>query len=251
MKTQAFWGLATVLVLILAAYFFSMLSGGDKMLKNLTVNIESGSDTSHFIGNADIKKMITEQLGKQLSDVRLDDLDTKALERTLRENMFVAECHVSKDVAGNLVVDIRENKPLARILTNFGKGGYLAENGEVLPLSERSTARVLMICGRGSEKMLKSDFWKSETGQKIFKFLDFIEKNEFLKAQVAEVHFDEHLNAVLFPHIGDERIEIGMPDNFQKKFENLMVYYKKIVPFKGWQAYKNINLKIDNQIICK
>jgi cell division protein FtsQ len=195
--------------------------------------------------------MITEQLGKQLSDVRLEELDTKALERTLRENMFVAECHVSKDVAGNLVVDIRENKPLARILTNFGKGGYLSEKGEILPLSERSTARVLMICGRGSEKMLKSDFWKSETGQRIFNFIDFIEKNEFWKAQVAEVHFDEHYNAVLYPHVGDERIEIGIPDNFQKKFENLMIFYKKIVPHKGWQVYKNVNLKIDNQIICK
>jgi cell division protein FtsQ len=225
MKTQAFWGLAIAFGLILAAYFFLVLSDSDKKLKNLTVNIESTNDTSHFIGNADIKKMITEQLGKQLSDVRLEELDTKALERTLRENMFVAECHVSKDVAGNLVVDIRENKPLARILTNFGKGGYLSEKGEILPLSERSTARVLMICGRGSEKMLKSDFWK--------------------------VHFDEHYNAVLYPHVGDERIEIGIPDNFQKKFENLMIFYKKIVPHKGWQVYKNVNLKIDNQIICK
>jgi cell division protein FtsQ len=251
MKSHSIGGLALILVLISAVYFITARQSDGKLVKNLIVNIKDEGDTSHFVSYADIKKIITEYTGKQLSDMATDDLNMRALERILKENVFVADCHVSKDFAGNIVVDIRENKPYARILTSFGKGAYLSEKGEILPLSERSAARVMLIGGSGADKMLREGFWLTEQGKEVFEFISFIEKSDFWKAQISELHFDEYFNVVLLPQVGDERIEFGGTDNFQRKFDNLTLYYNQIVPHKGWQKYKTVNLKIGNQIICK
>jgi len=140
---------------------------------------------------------------------------------------------------------------LARLVAPSGKGAYISSEMVILPLSERSTARVLILSGIGVNKLFAPDFWQSEKGKNLFELLKFVDGSKFWKAQVAELHFDEQLGLTILPQVGDEKIEFGMADNYREKFDNLMIFYLKIVQHKGWQTYQKVNLRVDNQIICK
>ena len=49
---------------------------------------------------------------------------------------------------------------------------------------------------------------------------------------------------------GNQEILFGKIEDFVGKFQKLQTFYKKIIPAKGWNMYKKINLKFENQIIC-
>ena len=55
----------------------------------------------------------------------------------------------------------------------------------------------------------------------------------------------------LVPRVGTQRIVLGDADSIERKFRKLELFYKQIVPRVGWDAYKTVNLKFANQIVCE
>ena len=46
-------------------------------------------------------------------------------------------------------------------------------------------------------------------------------------------------------------IEFGKPDNVEVKFKKLMVFYKEILPTRGWTRYERVNLEYEGQVIAE
>jgi len=46
-------------------------------------------------------------------------------------------------------------------------------------------------------------------------------------------------------------ILFGPMDEIEEKFKKLKLFYKEVLPKKGWNTYSSINLKYKNQIVCK
>ena len=51
------------------------------------------------------------------------------------------------DLKGNLVVRAELRRPIARIVRNDGPDGYIAEDGTIMPVSEKFTSRVVLVSG--------------------------------------------------------------------------------------------------------
>lgn len=45
-------------------------------------------------------------------------------------------------------------------------------------------------------------------------------------------------------------VEFGTPVNYEDKLHKLMVFYKDILPQKGWTKYEKVNLNYEGQIIA-
>ncbi|MCC5945534.1 MAG: FtsQ-type POTRA domain-containing protein [Bernardetiaceae bacterium] len=243
----------TIIAIILCLFAIGMAESryGKKPLQEISVRImsESLQDSAGFLTPEIIKAQIRQQKGTSIDSLKLRQIDLKAIERHLLTNGFVKKCQVSRDLSGKLHIEIQENRPIARILHEKGK--YISAEGEFLPLSDRFTARVLLISGEGTVKMLKNSFWKSQEGQLMLSFLQCLEQDSFWRKQIAEVYIDGKLNITLYPQIGEQEIFIGKTENFAQKLENLSIFYRKIIPNKGWAAYKKVNLNFENQIICE
>jgi cell division protein FtsQ len=54
----------------------------------------------------------------------------------------------------------------------------------------------------------------------------------------------------LVPKVGRHIIVFGDIDNMEKKFDKLIVFYKEGLNKTGWDKYKIINLKYENQVVC-
>ena len=48
----------------------------------------------------------------------------------------------------------------------------------------------------------------------------------------------------------EQKIYFGLLTNIHEKLDNLYQFYKQVMPVKGWQTYRDISVKYNNQIVC-
>ncbi len=221
-----------------------------RTVASIRVNI-TDKQSYEFVTEKDIIETILKSGLCQIGITKMNDLDLRAIEEKVQLANFVYECHAAKDLTGNLVIDVKQNRPLARIFRPNMQSNYLAENAEMMNLSKKYTAKVPIVIGEGTYR-LKGNFCKDDSiGKQFYDFLVFIDKNEFWKAQIAQIEFDKKLQVSFYSEAGNQRIEIGKPENFEAKLDKVMTFYKEIVPVKGWGTYQRVNVAYDKQIICE
>jgi cell division protein FtsQ len=248
LKTQAKIGLVAIGLLIalgFASRQYARVSSG-----TLLVRIDS-VDENKFITEAEVVSLITEIRNADSTTSPTGFMNLKEVERKLRAYSFIADCQVARDLQGNLVVDVKQRKPLARAAAHKGGGFYMASNGGKMPLSAKFTARVPILTGAGADSLYLDEKLTMRFGQPMFKFLTFMDDDPFWKAQIAQVEMDKYGNVSLYPQVGNQVIEMGMLTDFEAKLKKLKLFYEKIVPVKGWDAYKKVKLDYDNQIVCE
>jgi cell division protein FtsQ len=91
---------------------------------------------------------------------------------------------------------------------------------------------------------------KDYAKKKLIELAKFIYKNKFWDKQIEQIHVTENREIELYPRVGEHVIVLGPPENFQKKLENLMIFYKNGLSKTGWNKYSIINLSYDGQVVC-
>lgn len=178
-------------------------------------------------------------------------VDLENLEQDLLRYSFVKEAQASWDIRGNLVIDILQDEPVARVLSTTGKGAYISREKNLLPLSKEFSARVILVTGAGADSLLSETFLRSRKGKQISSLIDHINKDEFLSSQITQIEVSKWMGVTLFPQVGRHRIEFGKAEDFEEKFEKLDIFYKKIIPKAGWKKYRRVSLQFKDQIVCK
>ena len=69
-------------------------------------------------------------------------------------------------------------------------------------------------------------------------------------AQIAEIKITKDGNITIYPQIGDYVIYYGKPTDLEYKFKKLSIFFKEILPLKGWDAYEAVNVQYKDQIVC-
>ncbi|WP_299707295.1 hypothetical protein [uncultured Pontibacter sp.] len=205
---------------------------------------------NYFIGDEEVRDLLTREGERKLEGLPNQQIDLKNLEKRIEAHSFVKEAEVFRGLDGNIQVSIKQNRPIARIIRP-DQDVYIDAEGNMLPLSERYTARVIPITKTQSGRPFGRDFFQDSTGQAYLSLLRFIETDQFWKAQLAQMHIDEKGSVSFLPQVGEHTIEFGKPDEAEQKFKKLMVFYKEVLPVMGWDKYKRVNVEYEDQIICE
>jgi cell division protein FtsQ len=252
MKKTKLWILLGVGVGVIVASVLAWRASS-RLVNAIVINIEDKSQ-AEFVTEKDVEHIIEQKNLCKVGLTQLDDLNLKAIEDSIKTFNFVLSCHASKDLKGNLVLDIRQNRPVARIIRPNNQSEYLAANGVTMPLSKKHTARVLVLSGEGTYK-LRKDFCRVDSlGKQFFDFIRYIDSNDFWKAQITQIEINKKFEITFYTQAGNQRIEIGRSIDeaeIEKKMKKVMTFYREIVPVKGWNAYQRINVEYDKQIICE
>jgi len=223
----------------------------DKIIKRVLVSIDHQHD-NYFIDEKEAMLLLTLNDQKSVIGERYQDIDLKVLEGRVKAHKFVEDAQVYKDLKGNMMVDIKQRRPIARVVQPWGPHAYIGSNGDVLPVSEKFTARVVLISGdRAFVRITDSAYMHSEEGIGLMNILTTIDTDPFWKAQIAQIDMNRNGELVLYPQVGAESLDFGKPFDVETKFKRLKVFYKKIQPAKGFNKYKLVNVKYKDQIICE
>ena len=223
---------------------------GSRVCTSISVDIDNQFE-NYFINESDIVDLITEGGDIRIVGEAFNNLNLKEIENTLLETKFIQNAEVYKDLEGNLLIKVNQCRPIARLMSQRMNDRYISNKGEVLPLSRRYTARVLLIDGAYADNAKLYDLTETEYGSQLMDMLIFIENDQFWKAQIAQMTIDKRGNIKMYTQVSKQVVEFGQPEEIEEKFLKLKIFYKDILPAKGWNSYNRVSVKFKDQIVCE
>jgi cell division protein FtsQ len=219
-------------------------------IKDVTVKI-SNTENNHFLDESDVMSLMQLNL-QNVRGAKTDQVNLKGIEKKIKKDPFIKEAELYTDLKGNLIVGVELRRPVARIIRNDGPDGYIAEDGTVMPVSDRFTARVMLISGPYIRRILQQrNLTQTDEGARLLYLINEIRDDEFWNAQIAQLDIDSQGKITMLPQVGDERIEFGTPVDEDVKLKKLKIFYKEILPRTGWNKYKRVNLEYEGQIVAE
>ena len=236
-----------VLVVVIG---FSGVKQSDRVVKDVVVNIDNQFE-NYFIDQSDVYELVHETGKSYLLNLDLGAVNLREIENKIEAHRFVDDADVYRDLDGRLTIDVRQNRPIARILNPSGKDKYIGSTGLILPESSHYTARVLLINKHPRVKFSIENIQETEEGKKLYALIKYIENDPFWKAQIAGIDIDENYEITINPQVTKQLVVFGSPEDYENKLRRLKVFYKEVLPYEGWNSYSEVNLKYKNQIVCK
>ncbi|MCE2733257.1 MAG: cell division protein FtsQ/DivIB [Cyclobacteriaceae bacterium] len=247
-KREIKFFLALMVLLVLIA--FAEREQHETMVKQIGITIENFEE-NHFIDEQDVRKLMQFK-DENLIGATYGSINLKEIEAKIKQDKFIEDAELYSDLKGNLLVKVELRRPIARIVRNDAPDAYIGEDGVIMPVSEKYTARVPLISGAFTRQLLSmKNLLQHEEGKKIMELLAFIAEDEFWEAQIAQLDMNAKGKITFYTQVGGEQVEFGYAENIENKFNKLMIYYKDILPAKGWNTYKRVNLEYENQIVAE
>ncbi len=203
-------------------------------------------NSPRFMDEEEIAGMIEKSgepiIGHRLSAINIESLETKLTTFATLTNVEIYRKIDARGWSfnGKLIINVDERTPILRI-KDANEDYYLDREGVKIPVSAKFIERIMIASGTIPDETVKSN---------LLKMTDFVNKDDFWKAQIEQVLIQPNGELLLLPQVGDYLIEFGRPDDFEVKFRNLKAVYQQGFKNFGWNKYKAISVKYQNQVVC-
>lgn len=242
--TISLWSLLAVATctLLIAA----MQKKDEKKCSGINIEI-NGAHNLVFVDKKDIVKVL--QVNGTEKGKAVEAIDLQKIEATLSKNAWVKKAELFFDNKQVLHVTVEEREPIARIFTMQGSSYYIDSSCKRLPLSDELSARVPMFTSFPSDKKVLSKP-DSTVLQDVKKIAQYISKDSFWLAQIAQVDITAQGTYEITPVLGNQVIRIGNAENLDTKFAKLLGFYKQVWSKTGFEKYEVIDVQYEGQIVA-
>lgn len=200
----------------------------------ITDSLEGGFVTADYIHSILAKNKIFAE------GTKLSSIDIQGLEEILRNDPYIdsASCYCS--AASHLCIYVIPQRPILHVMQNNGENYYLDGSGAIMPVNNMN----IDLC------VATGNITKEYARKNLMELARFICQDEFWDKQIEQIHVTDKNVIELYPRVGEQVIILGTPENFRRKLENLMTFYKNGLSKTGWNKYAVINLSFDGQVVC-
>ena len=254
-KYMLYMGLSTILLAcIIAAYIAGVQSRKPLVCKGIRIEVLDSAQNS-FVTTSDVRKYLDKSYGK-LIGMPLDSIDLVKVEKAVdsRSAVLKSQAYVTRDSILNITVTQR--KPVVRFQKKDG-GFYADAEGYIFPLQSSYASHVQIIDGeiplaansgyKGDIEDPKEKAWFKS----VMNVVNFIEGSKTWKGKIVQISVDEKGELILVPREGNEKFLFGQPNSLAEKFGKMEKYYTTIIPEKGSERYRTVDVRFANQIVCK
>lgn len=228
---------------------------------NLDITVNATGE-NQFVDEDDVKHFFIER-HDALLNAEVKDVNINALEKALNSHPAIENADLSVDVNGDVKINVTQRTPLVRVLTMGGESYYIDTQSKLMPLSDKYTARVLVVNGYVHEPYSRrymfsvNEIAKNEIFREvsmlddIYEMAIYITKDTVLNGLVQQLSVNEEKEFEMYPAIGNHKIIFGSATDIAEKFEKLKVFYREgLNKTDNWNKYSIINLKFKNQVVC-
>ena len=174
-------------------------------------------------------------VGQPASKLRVGDIE-RYLGRL--SNFESIQCALSP--AGKLIIKIVPMVPVLRVFDG-AESYYLNKDGKRIEANADFFVDVPIVSGRFSKDFSPID---------LLPVVRHIQGDSTLRTLFSMVSASDPDNIMLTPRIQGHVVCIGDTNALDSKFHNLMLMYRKVMPFKGWTTYDTISVKYRRQIVA-
>jgi cell division protein FtsQ len=234
-------------IVVLSAIGFVEKKHSSRVFEEVEVKINNQRG-NFFVLQEDLLELINykQALGDKITASGMTEMEQRLLSHD-----FVEQAEVYRDLKGKLIVEVSQSEPIARILRPEDPDAYITIDKKILPVSDKFSARVLVITGDFTDDLVKPANQRSSQVEGLFELAQYIYQRPFWKAQIAQLDVDNQGNITMYPQVGMQNIEFGTPEDLESKFARLDTFYKQILPKKGWNNYQRVSVRYTGQIVCE
>lgn len=233
---------------------FIYVERGKQPVSDVVIRI-SRSTPHGFLDTAIVRKAA--ELPDSIYHIRVRDIPVRKIEKSVRKNPFVENADAYVNIDNQLIINVKEKKPVLRVFNRSHKGFYIDNEGNIFPLSNHYTSRVVVANGyfdvpyQNGHSSIFDTVYHDTPLVDLFTLTQLIRKNTFLNAQISQLYVNSRGEYDLVPELGNHLIRFGTMEDASGKLQKLELFYKKALIKEGWDKYEIINLKYKNQVVCE
>lgn len=231
-----------ILLAILLVYLIIVLTfAGTKLEGVICRGVRvSVADTSvnRFLDQTEVEKAIKRGYG-DIEGKPVVSVNKDSLEHILADNPMVKSAQVYYSLDGFLHVNVEQREPVLRVMADGGY--YVDEDGKVMPLSSKFTSRVVVVTGHVNKRF---------ACEELYPFVMRLREDSFWNAYIEQIVVRQNKDIVLIPKVGNFQIVLGQVEGAGERMDKLMLFLKRGIAKRGWNRYKEVNLKFKDQIVC-
>ena len=183
----------------------------------------------------DLKGQGVEVVGKRMADINASDIEEALLVSPYLEKADVVKCQ-----NGRLLITVSQLLPVMRVFDG-DKSYYVNRAGK------RMAATANYHC---DAPIVRGHFTRKYPETRLLPLLDYVEQDSLLRSLITMYCVQDTNNIILVPDISGHVINIGSADGFDNKFAKLKLFYKKVMPERGWNTFDTISVKWNHQIVA-
>lgn len=231
-----------ILSLVLIVYLVVMVGATNRAERNDTFNdiriTVIDSLGTNFITAGEIDAALG-GLTAQRDTLHRRNLNTLELTNRLCSMDRVEDARVLLMNNGLLSISVRPMVPVARVFDPDGSYYINATGKKVRALPEYHIDVPVITTELAAD---------SSTVVSLLPMLNYIKADEGLNALVSTINIDRRGNIIIVPAILGHVIDFGDTSMVDNKFNRIKVFYRDVMPVKGWDAYDTISVKWSGRV---
>lgn len=177
---------------------------------------------------------------KRIVGTQVHQLNTVEIERYLtRLNNFErVNCFISP--RGALVVKVIPLVPVMRVFDG-NRSYYVNKDGRQIDSNAEFFSDVPVVSGH---------FNKTFTPKDVLPLIRYLEKEKTLRSLLGMIEARDSKNILIVPRIRGHVINFGDTTRLKEKMHALTLFYRQVMPYKGWEEYDTISVKYKGQVVA-
>ncbi|MBR1936039.1 MAG: hypothetical protein IJ835_08340 [Muribaculaceae bacterium] len=226
------WGL------MLAGIFWARNKSRDVVCKGIRVEVMN-DDELPFVTPQAIKEELARNritvINRPMWQLNIDKIET-----ALKRSPYIedAECILSVD--GQLLVKVSQIVPVVRVFDGESSY-YLNKDGKRMRANAMYHADVPIIRGHFTDRY---------PATRLLPLVQYVNADSALSALVTMYNVQDSNNIFIVPSIYGHVVNFGNLDNIEGKFDKLRLFYRKVMPERGWMTFDTLSVKWNHQVVA-
>jgi len=198
--------------------------------------------------NADSTSFVTPQgvlndlkgQGIKLVGKRMGDINASEIEEALRLSPYLENADIVKCQDGKVLIRVSQLVPVFRVFDG-GSSYYVNRAGKHMSATNYYHSDVPVVQGHFTRKFPPTH---------LLPLIDYVENDSLLHSLVTMYIVRDTNNIILVPSISGHVVNIGNVSGLENKFAKLKLFYREVMPQRGWNTFDTISVKWNHQVVA-
>lgn len=198
--------------------------------------------------NADSTSFVTPQgvlndlkgQGIKLVGKRMGDINASEIEEALRLSPYLENADIVKCQDGKILIRVSQLVPVFRVFDG-GSSYYVNRAGKHMSATNYYHSDVPVVQGHFTRKFPPTH---------LLPLIDYVENDSLLHSLVTMYIVRDTNNIILVPSISGHVVNIGNVSGLENKFAKLKLFYREVMPQRGWNTFDTISVKWNHQVVA-
>lgn len=248
----ALWGVTGAALIVL--FVFGRKQYLDTPLKGITFQLER----CHRNGFVEKDSVITHAgaICNINRHAAISSVDMMQIQKLLDSNPWIDHASAYIGLNDTLVINAKEFEPVLRVFNRDKGSVYVTREGVVFPPCPHYSPRVIIASGnfdfpKPSKNSRVTDSIYANAGlNDALTIALAIGDDPFLSGNVGQLYKNDHNEYELVVNNLSARVILNNTDALENKLTRLAILLEKFSGTEELNAYKTLNLKYKNQIVC-